>query len=105
MPILRNEPKKFFVFSVTSQFRIPADEAFDWEEVTDFNAQREWRGNRAGSFRAYAEEHAISRLATQPHCPAVVFLGVVDGEHRCRPADEADLEDKPGATASPADRC
>ncbi len=38
-------------------------------------------------------------------CFTVVFAGVVDGKHRCRFAGEAELEGKPGASASPADRC
>ncbi len=64
---------------------VPADDGFYWAEASEFSAQEKWRRVELHAFDAYAKEHGIRQLGTLPHCPAVVFLGVVDGEHRCRP--------------------
>ncbi len=69
--------------------RTPADPGFDWEEATDVQPEAHWRAVEIDAFRVFAKEHGITTLATLPHTSAVVFLGVVDGRHCCRPATEA----------------
>ena len=39
-----------------------------------------------------------------PHTPAVVFLGVIDGEHKCRPATEAEIIQSEGKSSASTGR-
>lgn len=64
----------------------------EWEEAKEQYPTVWWR---------YAEEEAFAHLGIKalceiPHTEAVVFLGVVDGKHRCRLAteDEITADDK-----------
>jgi hypothetical protein len=42
-----------------------------------YNDGQEWNG---------PDKHTLS------HCPAVVFLGLIDGEHKCRPATASEIQ-------------
>ena len=64
--------------------RVPADDGFGWQEATDLGAEQEWRRVEQEAFEASAKEHKPAA----PHCTAVVFLGVIDGKHRCKPLDD-----------------
>jgi len=45
----------------------------------------------ARSIRSLATTSHPLRQIYVPHTPAVIFLGVIDGEHKCRPATEAEI--------------
>ena len=66
----------------------PAGEGFHWSEATEFRVQAKWRDVEFDASRVHTKENR----GVMPHCTAVVFLGVMDGKHRCKPLDE-DLND------------
>ncbi|MBZ5723253.1 MAG: hypothetical protein LAO03_23190 [Acidobacteriia bacterium] len=60
----------------------------EWEEVLDYRPEWNWR---------WVEEEAkgmkgeLSELDSIPTIAGVVFLGLIDGKHKCRPATEDEL--------------
>ena len=59
----------------------------EWREAIDQSPQRWWSNVE----RDVGEVGLGVNLAEMPRVSAVVFSGVVDGQHRCRPATEEDL--------------
>jgi hypothetical protein len=63
-------------------------DGFHWEEAADFSAKEQWRAVELEAFAACGEGRQAVGLESSFACSAVVFLGVVDGKHRCRPLDD-----------------
>ena len=60
-----------------------ANEGFYWQEATH-SGQEQWRDVEREAFLANPTEDQEGAS----HCTAVIFLGVIDGKHRCKPLDE-----------------
>jgi hypothetical protein len=70
------------------RFDPASNHGVEWEEAREQYPEVWWR---YAEYEAYAHL-GILALSTTPHTEAVVFLGVVDGKHRCRPATEAEMQ-------------
>lgn len=76
----------------------------DWEEDVTIGAQAKWWGVECDVFNRTSGEWAYGRtpqlwqepdprpLDSMPTIGGVVFLGVVEGKHQCRPATEEELQ-------------
>jgi hypothetical protein len=67
----------------------------EWEEQTDMPAERYWQSiEKEALNKSYGEMggEPWPPANTMPTIPAVTFMGVVDGKHRCRPATETEIQ-------------
>jgi hypothetical protein len=62
----------------------------EWEEATDEYPEAQWHHVEWGLL----PDRGVSGIV--PHTTAVVFLGLVDGEHRCRPATAEEINQNGG---------
>lgn len=55
----------------------------EWEEVTDYLPEWDWRRVER---EAKGQRGELSKPEDMPTMAGVVFLGLIDGTHQCRPA-------------------
>ena len=60
----------------------------EWEEATDYLPEWNWRWVEQG---AKGIERELPEPENMPTIAAVVFLGLIDGTHQCRPATDDEI--------------
>jgi hypothetical protein len=71
------------------------DKGLEWEEETDMPAERYWQSiEKEALNKSYGETSGEPwpPISTIPTIPAVTFMGVVNGKHRCSPATEIEIQ-------------